>query len=362
MNFLSDGNLISLAGLFAGVILGFTARTVRFCSLSAIESALYGRDFQLMRLWGVAMAVSILITQSLHLYFGLELSDSIYLANDIPILALVVGGFTFGMGMSLVGTCGLGSILRFGGGDLRGLIAMLLIGIIGFVSMRGLFQPVKLALTNNLFIQLPANTSSGIPSLISYVIQPDSDNSITLIISVILSAALIYGAYSSPRYRQAKARQAGGIVVGCVIGFGWYVTGIMSQEGFNIQQPGSISYVAPTGETLMFLMHSTGLTLNFGITAVLGTLLGAFLASIKAKDFHWDSFDDPREMKRHIAGACLMGFGGVVVGGCTIGQGVTGISTLSISSFIAFAAIITGAGLGIKFLIDGNWDHIPFFR
>ena len=362
MDLLTDNNILSSAGLIAGIGLGFTARTVRFCSLSAIESALYGRDFQLMRLWAVAMAVAILITQYLGLDQNLDLQDSIYITNEIPLLALIVGGLSFGLGMSLVGTCALGSILRFGGGDLRGLVAMLLIGIVGFMTMRGILQPLKATLLETFVIALPNGMSTHLPSLISSIIPFGNAEIITIIVSVAIVGGLLSWAYSSPRYRQSKSRQLGGLIVGIIIGFGWYVTGILSQEGFAIEETGSISYVAPTGETLTYLMNYTGLTINFGIAAVLGTLLGAFLASLKAKDFHWDSFDDPREMKRQFAGACLMGFGAVVAGGCTIGQGVTGISSLSISSFIAFCAIVIGAGIGIKFLIDGAWDMIPFLR
>lgn len=361
MEFLTDTQILAVAGALAGTVLGFTARTVRFCSLSAIESALYGRDFQLMRLWAVGIATAIIITQSLSSFYGLELWRSAYLGSEIPLLGLILGGLIFGLGMSLVGTCGLGSILRFGGGDLRGLVAMVMIGITGFMTMRGIFHPIKMAILEFAPIKLPVGKTSSLVQLISTT-STEYQWPISLAVSFGVAAILFTWAYSSQRFRIAKSRQLGGFVVGAVIGFGWYMTGVYAQDGFTLIRPSSITYVKNTGESISYLMNFTGLTINFGVASVFGTFVGALIASIKNHDFHWDSFDDAREMKRQMTGACMMGFGAVVASGCTIGQGMTGISTLSISSIIAFSSIIVGAAIGLKLMIDGGFDHIPFFR
>ena len=354
--------MIPIAGLACGVVLGFTARSVRFCSLSAIESAFFGHDFQLLRLWGLGIAIAILITQFLSLNMGLDLTATPHITPSLPILPALLGGGLFGLGMSLVGTCGLGSILRFGGGDLRGLVAMIFIGVSGYMMSRGILQPLHEWLRIYGSLPLPHGWDSSLPTLLNQILGLNALEYATIASALIMASLLGVWAFISPRFRASPSRQIGGVIMGIVIGAGWYITGIMAPDNLISETVSSFSFVDPVGKTLIYLMNATGLHINFAIMSIMGTILGAYFASLKAQDFHWDSFDDAREMKRQLFGACLMGVGASLAAGCTIGQGMTGISTLSLSSILAFSSMVAGATLGVKFLIDGSFDRIPFLR
>jgi hypothetical protein len=145
---------------------------------------------------------------------------------------------------------------------------------------------------------------------------------------------------------------AAGLSVGAVVAYGWWVTGFAGDDPFDPARVESYSFVAPLGETVVYFMTASGARLDFAHGAVCGVLLGAFLAALQGREFRWEAYDDAREMRRHLGGAILMGTGGVVAFGCTIGQGVTGVSTLSASSFLATAAILAGARAGLYWLVE----------
>jgi hypothetical protein len=141
-------------------------------------------------------------------------------------------------------------------------------------------------------------------------------------------------------------------VIGIIVVLGWWATGIAGFDPFETRRVESFSFVGPLGETLFYMMFASGLRPDFPVGAVLGVMLGAFLAAKTSGDFRWEAPDDAREMKRHLLGAFLMGIGGIAALGCTIGQGVSGIFTLSIGSIIALASILVGARFGLYLLIE----------
>jgi hypothetical protein len=167
-----------------------------------------------------------------------------------------------------------------------------------------------------------------------------------------LIAVAIAGAACTARFLRSGWSIATGMGIGVIVVLGWWATGSAGYDPFETRRVESFSFVAPLGETLLYLMLASGLRPDFPVGAVLGVIVGAFLAAKSEGHFHWEAPDDAREMKRHLLGAFLMGFGGIAALGCTIGQGVTGVSTLAVGSFLAIASILLGARFGLYVLVE----------
>lgn len=323
---------------FAGALIaGYAARRGRFCTLGAIEDATYGADWARLRAWALATALALAATQTMAFAGLIDLKQSVYVATPYTVVAYVVGGLAFGFGMALVGTCGFGTLLRIGGGDLRALVTFGVIAVSAFAALRGLASEARIVIASELPVpKLPA-------------LAPWSGRMVDQIgAGVILAALLGFGLSRRMRPRLAMA----GAAVGITSAYGWWVTGVAGHDPMAINRLESYSYVAPLGQLLVYVMTSSIATIDFAHGAVLGVVTGAFLAARHERQFRWEAYDDAREMRRHLVGGAMMGLGGVTALGCTIGQGVTGISTLSLGSLVATAAILTGARLGLYWLIE----------
>ena len=353
---MSDDQLqlaVTLLGFIGGAVFGFAARTAHFCTLGAMEEAYYGAERTRLRTWVLAVGVAIAITQYLDLSGFIDLGRSWRLSGHIPVGGAVIGGLMFGFGMALVGTCAFGMLVRLGGGDMRALLSTLVLGIVGFMTMSGILARARLMTIERLSIDLPALSSQMIPKLLfgdSWAGQ--------LAVATLLVAALVGWALSSPRYRMKNRHILAGLALGAAIGWGWLVTSTLGQETFYPQRPDSYSFVHPIGQSILWLMIASGASASFLVGGVFGVIAGAFLAAWRQGEITWEGFDDAHEMRRHLTGAALMGAGGILAGGCTIGQGMTGVAALSLTAFIAIASIVAGALLGIRLLIEGEWPQI----
>ena len=351
MGELESGTLAALAGLLGGMVLGVAARWGRFCTLSAIEAASFGGDTRGLRSWGLAIAVAIAGAYGLDQAGVLELSATFYLASPISILTTALGGFLFGIGMALVGTCGYGCLARMGGGDLKSFVAFLVMGVTAYATLRGLTAYLRLAVTPDIAVP-PA------PASMAHAVAGEGTG---LLHAVGYGAALALAAFclSATPFRRDARKVLVGIAVGLVIVWGWASTALIAADAFEPVTVESYTYSAPLGESLVYLMTMSGSTLDFGIGAVAGVILGAFAASLALGHFRWEASDDPRELRRHIAGGVLMGFGSVTAMGCTIGQGITAASTLAWSAPVALLAMFAGATLGLSHLIRGSfWEPV----
>jgi hypothetical protein len=172
------------------------------------------------------------------------------------------------------------------------------------------------------------------------------------IAALVVAAAAAAAALASAAFVRSPRSIATGVAIGAIVALGWWATGIAGFDLFETRRVESFSFVAPLGETLLYLMLASGLRPDFPVGAVLGVIAGAFVASKASGEFHWEAPDDAREMRRHLLGAFLMGTGGIAALGCTIGQGVTGISTLSLGSILAVASIFAGARIGLYLLLE----------
>ncbi len=342
---------LALLGLLGGVILGFAARAAHFCTLGAIEEAYYGSERSRLRTWLLAMGTAVAATQLLDLLGIVDLSASYRLGSQIPWFGAILGGLLFGFGMALVGTCAFGMLVRLGGGDLRALVATLVVGIAGYMAMSGVLARLRLEYVDSVRIELPPLSSSALPALL-FGADPVTGQ---ILVSVIFVALTAGWALSRPRFRQRPGLVAAGLAIGLVIAGGWAVTSQWGQLQLYPHQPDSYSFVKPIGAALLWLMTTSGTYESFTIGGIFGVPLGALMAACLKGEVHWEAFDDPREMRRHLIGAAFMGLGGIMAGGCTIGQGMTGMAALSVTAFLALGGIVAGALVGIRWLVEGNW-------
>lgn len=338
-----------LLGFVIGAALGFVARRGRFCSLGAIEDAVYANDTRRLRSWILAIGVAIVGVHVLELWGGLDLTRSIYLGPRLEWGALILGGFLFGIGMALNGTCGLGTLRQLGGGDLKALVSFLVIGVVAMMTLRGFAGVARIALTDPFSVQLPQSFSQRLPEMAGLRGTGAS------LLAIAIGSAVALFAFNHKGFRSSLRFAATGAAIGLLIALGWWATGIVGFDSFDTRRIESFTFIGPVGETLYYLMLSTALQPDFPIGAVFGVVLGAFIAAKTDGSFKWEVSADVNDMKRRLLGASLMGFGGITALGCTIGQGVTGLSTLSVGSALATVSIVAGGRVGLYLLVERKW-------
>ncbi|MBB4256384.1 MULTISPECIES: YeeE/YedE family protein [unclassified Bradyrhizobium] len=346
---LSPSTIAFACGLAAGAVLGVAGRAGRFCTLAMLEDAFFGSDFRRLKSFALAAAVALLATQALAAFGIVDLSRSIYLTASIGLGGAIIGGLMFGVGMALVGTCGFGTLVRVGGGDLRAIVVFLVLGLSALATMRGITGMLRLMLIEPLSLRLPEGSTQTLTSLLG------AGSAMRAILVVAMSAALAFWALADGRLIRSPRLLASGIAVGAAIAFGWFATGWLADDEFDPVRVSSLSFVAPLGDAILYVATFSGARLNFGIGSVAGVVAGSFAAAMLARGFRWEACDDARELKRHMIGALLMGIGGIMSMGCTIGQGLSALSTLAVSAPVTMLAIACGARLGLEFTMTGEW-------
>ena len=337
------GVLAALVGLAGGVVLGLAARLGDFCTLGALESAVYGRDQTRMRLWGVVLAVAILATQFGAMAGVIDLGGTFYHLIQWNAAGSILGGLVFGYGMALAGNCGFGALVRFGGGDLRSLVVVVVMGIFGFIALSGPLAPLRVTL----FPQPEASGPQGILHDLGQMGLPP-----VVVILAIAGGFLAWG-LAHPGLRQSPRQIAWGVAAGLAVAWCFLGTSWLAAESLGEITVEGPSYTAPVGRTLIFLMTSTAGGITFSVGSVVGVMAGSLIGSLLRGLFRWEACEDPRELGRQVGGAALMGVGGVVAMGCSVGQGVTAFATLAWSGPVTLVAIIAGAALGLRHLIAG---------
>lgn len=337
---------IFLAGIFGGVVLGFAARWGRFCTLGAIEDWVLGGDSTRLRIWLFALGVSIL---GVHLsaYLGLvPILESAYLTSPTTWLSTLAGSVLFGLGMSLAGTCGFGLLARLGGGDLKSLIGFFSMGVFAYSTMRGVLSYARKAIFDS---RSEIDYQSSIAVWLA-----DSLGGNFIVWGCLIGLVLVLYSLTSRPFRQRPRAVAAGSLVGLAIVGGWLSTSLLSSD-FDPYPLESHTFSAPLGETILYVMASTGTGLRFGIGAVIGVVIGANIGSRRLDQFRWEACEDVREFRRQLLGGLLMGFGGVLAFGCTVGQGLSAASVLAFSAPIALLGVFIGAWAGLQLLVNGEF-------
>jgi hypothetical protein len=343
--------LLPSAGLIAGIALGFVARRNFFCTLSSLEQHWYASNSNGLRTWVLAATVAAILTQ-LSIGFALiDVSDSIYLTTNFAWLGAVVGGIAFGLGMAFVGTCGFGALVRLGGGSLKSLVAVLILGISALSAQRGLLGLGRTEFFDNFQIDLAFAGSQAVPDIVSALVG----SNVAMPVTVSLLAISLFWIFSDATYREDRKSIFTGTSIGAIVTFGWFATIYFSKYSFDNIQIESASFVAPVGDTILQFTAFTGSTPDYGIGVVIGTIIGSAIAARSADNIRWEACDDARELSRHIFGATLMGAGGVLALGCTVGQGVSAASLLAISVPVTMLSIGLGARMGLSYLLEGSF-------
>jgi len=241
-------------------------------------------------------------------------------------------------------------LVRVGGGNLKSLVVMILLGLTAYMTMRGLLALVRVNVIEVTNINLAAKdiADQGIGTLIGNVLGVENSTLISRITAVLLGGGLVIYAFLGKELRRSFDNILAGVVIGLIIAAGWYVTGVVGSDDFDPVRLESYTFIAPTGQGLMYLQTFTGSTINFGIAAVFGVILGSFLYAVLTGKFRLETFRDRNDMVRHMLGGVFMGFGGVLALGCTIGQGITGMSTLASGSVLVLISIVFGSALTMK--------------
>lgn len=342
---ISEAGLVSMIGLFGGFLLGLAARIGRFCTLGAIEDLFYGESTLRLRMWGIAIGVSIIGTFGLSLIGLLDLQQTLYLSISWNPYASIAGGLLFGYGMALAGNCGYGALARVGGGDLRSLLIVLIMGIFAYITLGGPLASVRLWIFGS-----PEESTQALSfaHLLAQFIGFEAELS-----GVVIGISIICVTLSNSSIRHAPSFIFWGAVAGLAIVSGWCGTQWIANNGFDAPRVVTHTFSAPLGETIIYAMTSSGNSITFGTGSVIGVVLGSFLGSLIKGHFRWEACDDPRELRRQILGAALMGIGAVVAVGCSVGQGLSAFSVLAFSAPVTLVFIFVGAAIGLRQLILG---------
>lgn len=347
--------VVGAAAFAAGLVFGATAQKTNFCTMGALSDIVFMGDWRRFRSWMLAIAVAILGTQALHGAGLIQIDKSIYLTSNFGWLGAVLGGLMFGFGMTMAGGCGNKTLVRIGGGNLKSVVVALVLGVFAYMTLRGLIALARVEMETLTNVDLKARgfATQGLPEILALPLGLDREM-MRLGLALAAAAALLVFCFKDAAFRASTRDVAAGVIIGLLIPVGWWITGALGFDEFEPTPLFSFTFVAPTGEGLQYLMTYTGATINFGIAAVGGVIAGSFLMALATRSLHLEAFSDAGDMLRHIGGGALMGVGGVLALGCTIGQGLTGISTLAFGSLIALLSIIAGGYLGLKYLEEGT--------
>jgi len=352
----ATGILLLAFGL--GAAFGAISQKTHFCTMGAIADIVNMEDWSRMRMWLLAIAVAILGSAALHAAGIVDLGKSVYRTPTLTWLSHLVGGLLFGIGMVLASGCGARTLTRIGAGNLKSLVVFLVLGLTAYMTMRGILGVLRVNTLDQVAATLPGG--QDIPALLAGMgIAPG----MALAVSALAIGGGLLAFCLLRRDFLTLDNLLGGIAVGAIVIGGWYVSGHLGylaedpdtlQEAFLATSSGrmeSLTFVAPQAYTLELLMlwSDSSRKLSFGVALALGVVAGSTAWALVTRQFRWEGFRDVADLVRHLAGGALMGFGGVTAMGCTIGQGITGVSTLALGSFITLLAIATGAAATLKY-------------
>jgi uncharacterized protein len=352
---------VLLASFVLSFIFGAIAQRTHFCTMGAVSDIVNMGDWQRMRQWACAAGVAMLGFGLLAYLGKIDPSKTLYAGSRIAWASALAGGLMFGFGMVLASGCGSKTLVRIGGGSLKSIVVFMVMGVAAFATLKGIAAVVRVATVDTLAINSIAYSaiSTWTSSLFGLKIGVSQ-----ILAAIIVGGGLVVWALLSKDFRSTGNLLAG-MGIGLVITLMWWASGSLGfiaehpetlQEAFLATNSGraeALSFVAPVAYTLDWLMFFSDKTkvITLGIASVFGVIAGSAVMALMTKSFRWEGFGGTEDVANHLVGATLMGIGGVTAMGCTVGQGLSGISTLSTMSFIAVAAIILGAVLAFKYQI-----------
>jgi len=344
-------HVVAMYGFVLALVFGAVANKTNFCTMGAVSDWVNMGSRGRLGAWLLAMGVAIVGTQALELLGLVAVDESIYRGSTFGWLGYILGGVIFGVGMTLSGGCGQRTLVRVGSGNLKALVVFLILCISAYMTLRGLFGVFRVDYIDSQAIDLADRgiEDQGLANIIANVTGMANSTALSVVVAAVISLALIVWAVRQPGVRDDKDNLWGGIVIGLIITAGWAITGIIGYDDFDPVPIESLSFIAPSGNSLIYLMTYTGAIISFGVSIVGGIIAGSFLYSIITRKFSIETFTDKQDMINHIIGGVFMGFGGVLALGCTVGQGISGVSTLALGSFVAVISIIFGSAVTMRY-------------
>ena len=361
------------------LVMGAVVNKTNFCTMGAVSDWVNMEDTGRMRAWMLAIAVGVLGVTGLEAMGMVNLSGTFppYRQNNLPWLESVLGGALFGIGMTLASGCGNKTLIRIGGGNIKSVMVLLIISVIAYFmvnpfpgSDKTLYSVLFYSWTNPMSVALSTNQDLG-----AMLFAEDAAMG-RKVMGGVIGLLLLAWVFKSADFRGNVDNILGGVVVGLAILAGWYISSnikvdaggeLMSLQGFvqnwdfyapeNAVRPAdagplaaqSFTFINPMGQALGYVAGGFQATLlTFGIMALAGVIAGSLLWSLVSRSFRIEWFASFKDFVNHFIGAILMGFGGVLAMGCTIGQGITGFSTLALGSILAFLAIVVGSAVTMK--------------
>jgi len=378
-NFFTAQSSFLWAAFGLALVMGAVVNKTNFCTMGAVSDMVNIGDSGRFRAWLLAIAVALLGVTLLEPLGMVNVDGSFppYRGGELLWIENLLGGLMFGIGMTLASGCGNKCLIRIGGGNIKSIMVMLIIGVIAYFMVSP-FPGSDKTLFSLLFYDWlrPLSVNLGASQDLGALLGGKSADTARMVIGGGLGGLLLLFVFKSADFRSSLDNILGGLVVGLAIVAAWYVTTTItieadgevlslgsyyeewemladSDEGKPEQgrplSPQSFTFINPMGQTLGYAGggFSRGL-LTFGVMAFLGVIAGSLLWSLLSRSFRFEWFSSVGDFVNHLVGAVLMGFGGTLAMGCTVGQGITGISTLALGSFIAFVAIIFGSALTMK--------------
>ena len=353
--------LVLWAAFGLSVLFGAIAQRTHFCTMGAVSDIVNMGDWTRMRMWVMAMGVAMIGFNLMVAAGWLDAGKSVYGGPKFIWLSALVGGALFGFGMVLASGCGSKTLVRIGGGNLKSLVVFVVLGVSAFATLKGITAVARVATVDAVAVTF--GTGQDLPSLLAAATGV-AKTTLAAVIGLAIGGALIVWSLAKAEGRSGDSLLAG-LGVGAIIAGVWWVSGRLGhvaedpntlQEAFvatNSQRMESLSYVAPIAYALDWLMFFSDKAklLTIGIVSVVGVVVGSAAYALATKGFRWEGFRDAGDTANHLVGALLMGVGGVTALGCTVGQGLSGLSTLSLTSFVAVAAIIAGAVAALRYQI-----------
>jgi uncharacterized membrane protein YedE/YeeE len=363
---MSEGTNPSMLVVWGGFVLAFifgaVANKTNFCTMGAISDVVNMEHWGRMRMWLLTIAVAVIGANLLY-YFGLiDLSRSVYQRPVLPWLSLLLGGTLFGIGMTIAAGCTNKNLVRVGGGSLRSVVVLTVLAISAYMTLKGLFGQWRASYLDPVSVDLSqwGFSAQGLPQVLARLTGLPDKTALLITLSVV-GLGLLAFVFKDKRFRANLSHVFGSVVLGLVVVAAWYLTGHLGYGedpetletvyfATNTRTLESMSFVAPVAYNLEMLMMWTdkSLRMTFGIASAIGVVLGSFAYAISTRQFRWEGFASMEDLRTQLIGAVLMGFGGVTAMGCTIGQGLSGVSTLAVGSFIALAGIVGGAVATMK--------------
>ena len=347
------------SGFLLSIIFGASAQGTHFCTMGAVSDIVTMGDWTRMRMWGMAIGVAMIGFFTLAFAGLIDPAKTLYASSRFIWLSALVGGAMFGFGMVLSSGCGSKTLVRIGGGSLKSLVVFVVMGVAAFATLKGITAVLRVATVDRVAIDF--TSTAALPNWLAgaFGVSPALAG---LGLALVIGLALIAWALSGNDFLRFN-NLLGGLGIGAVIAAIWWVSGHLGyvaehpetlQEAFLATNSGraeALSFVAPVAYTLDWLMFFSDKSkvLTLGIVSVFGVVVGSAVYSLFSGSFRWEGFRNAQDTASHLVGATLMGVGGVSAMGCTVGQGLSGISTLSATSFVALAAILAGAVAGLKY-------------